>query len=154
MRMACEQDISLKPYETALDKDARFTDRQKNLVLMEELLAHMSHAIGTLRRVIQEWHGAFRDWARRVGFSELADLNAADLAHVLKQVRLAARESVNHASDRPMLHRVSDEADHEPGDEKARDLPGPAGAGQFDKPFPVKQGKLDSARYPAARQVH
>lgn len=54
---------------------------------MEELLAHMSQATGRLKRVLEEWLGAVRDFLRRHGFAELARYNASDLAHVLREAR-------------------------------------------------------------------
>lgn len=105
-RIAHEQRIDLSEYERALADHPRMSERDKRLVLMEELLAHMSQATGSLRRTIEEWLGTLRDWLRHHRLAELADYNAADLALVLKQARQAARESRGLPANKPMFQRV------------------------------------------------
>jgi hypothetical protein len=96
--LARQQGIDLAPYVRSGDPPT---------VLMEELLAHMSKLTGSLKRVVQEWVGALRNWLRANNYAELAKYNEADLAHVLKQARQAVREKAGLPSDRPMFQRDS-----------------------------------------------
>lgn len=109
LRMAREQDINLSEYERAA-QDNKLSARDRRLLLMEELLAHMSKATGKLRRIVEEWLGTLRAWLRRQGLAELSQYNAADLALVLKQARQAARESMGLPADKPMFHRAYETA--------------------------------------------
>jgi hypothetical protein len=82
----------LKAYQ---DGTRLLNAKQRNALLMDELLAHIAEKeTGTLKQKALEILGAIRKWLSDQGFIELAKLNAADLAHVLKQ----ARETVTQAT--------------------------------------------------------
>lgn len=106
-RIAREQGIDIKLYEDAsgttgqsdaqLDDAARTARDKRNLetqrrILIEELMANASKTTGTLRRLVEEYVGALRDFLRRHGLAKLADYGMTDLAHVMKQARLAAQQ--------------------------------------------------------------
>jgi len=95
--LAKQQGIDLSPY---------LRTKESPTVLMEELLAHMSKLTGTLKRVVQEWVGALRNWLRANGYAELAKYNETDLAHVLKQARQAVREKAGLSKGVPMFQRT------------------------------------------------
>jgi hypothetical protein len=62
----------------------------RNGWLAEELLAHIAEReTGTLRQQARELVGAIRAWLREHGFMQLSDLGMTDIAHILKQGRLA-----------------------------------------------------------------
>ncbi|MBS0506593.1 MAG: hypothetical protein JSR53_04325, partial [Proteobacteria bacterium] len=62
----------------------------RNGWLTEELLAHIAEReTGTLRQQAREVIGAIRAWLREHGFARLADMGMTDIAHILKQGRLA-----------------------------------------------------------------
>lgn len=92
---AKKQGIDLSVYESALANNPNISEENKKRILMEELLAHMAHTTGTLRRKLEEVVGAIRQWLRDNGFAELANLGASDIAYVLKQAREAAIEAIN-----------------------------------------------------------
>jgi len=105
-KMAKDQGIDLSHYETTTLGNQSIPERHQRLILMEELLAHVAHATGTLKRSIQEWVGTLRDWLRRNGFAKLADYGVTDLAHVLKQAREAAlNKSQTEDSSQPFYQR-------------------------------------------------
>ena len=97
LRLAKKQNIDLSEYVKAKDPPT---------VLMEELMAHMSALTGTLRRIVEEYVGAVRDFLRRRGIKGFDEIGVTDLAHVLKQARQAARESMGLPADKPMFQRV------------------------------------------------
>lgn len=97
-RLAGKQGIDLSAYDKAIADNPRIGAQDKQRVLMEELLAHISKLTGTLKRTVQEWVGAVRDWLRRNGFAKLAEYGETDLAHVLKQARQAAIEKARTPS--------------------------------------------------------
>lgn len=94
---AKKQGIDLSAYESALANNPNISEENKKRILMEELLAHMAHTTGTLRRKLEEVLGAIRQWLRDNGFAELANLRASDIAHTLRQSRYAMA-SVGQAS--------------------------------------------------------
>jgi len=106
-RLAERQGVDLSGYEKALAENPKLTEQNRQRVLMEELLAHMSRLTGTLKRTAQEWVGAVRDWLRRNGFAELAKYGETDLAHVLRHARQAANEKAGTAGpSRPLFQRT------------------------------------------------
>lgn len=92
---AKKQGIDLSAYERALADNPNISAENKKRILMEELMAHMAHTTGTLRRRLEEVMGAIRQWLRDNGFAELAKLRTSDIAYVLKQAREAAIEAIN-----------------------------------------------------------
>lgn len=110
-KIAADQGIELSHYEATLRASRSIPNAHKRLILMEELLAHMGEATGTLRRTLEEWLGIVRNWLRSRGFADLADYNAADLAFVLRQARQAAQEKAAAGADgQPMYSRRSGDA--------------------------------------------
>lgn len=106
-RLAKDQGVDLSHYEATTLNNPKIPEKQQHLILMEELLAHMSKLTGTLKRTVQEWVGALRDFLRRNGFAKLAEYGETDLAHVLKQARLAAIEKTGAANkSRPFYMRA------------------------------------------------
>src|SRR5690554_1489380 len=87
---AKKQGIDLSAYESALANNPNISEENKKRILMEELLAHIAHTTGTLRRKLEEVLGAIRQWLRDNGFAELANLRASDIAFTLRQAREAA----------------------------------------------------------------
>lgn len=107
MRLAKEQGINLASYVRALNKDAKLSNETKRQILMEELLAHASKATGSLKRVIQEWVGAVRDFLRRHGFAELSKYGITDLAHVLtKEWLLICAQTLRELEVLPMYRFI------------------------------------------------
>lgn len=88
--IAQAQGFNIDHYITGALNDDRLTNRRRGALIMDELLAHMAESTGSLKRVLQEWYGLVRDWFRRKGYDELATLDAADLALVLRRARQAA----------------------------------------------------------------
>ncbi|MFC4819202.1 LPD38 domain-containing protein [Dokdonella ginsengisoli] len=107
-QLARDQGIDLSDYEAGVLGNSKIAARDQRLILMEELLAHMSRTTGTLHRTLQEWVGALRDWLRRNGFAELSRYGATDLAHVLREARQAALSAdAPESKSRPMFQRTS-----------------------------------------------
>jgi hypothetical protein len=88
--MAAEQGFNIDHYIEGAKQDKELTEAQRRVLVMDELLAHMAESTGSLKRIIQEWYGAVRDWLRDNGWAELAKLNAADMAFMLRGARQAA----------------------------------------------------------------
>jgi len=104
--MAKDQGIDLSHYEATTLGNASIPERHQGLILMEELLAHVAHTTGTLKRTIQEWVGTLRNWLRSNGFAKLGDYGVTDLAHVLKKAREAAvNKSQTEDSSQPFYQR-------------------------------------------------
>jgi hypothetical protein len=73
--------------------------------LMEEVLSHIAeNETGSLRQFALEVVGAIKSWLRDNGFMQLAKLDMADIAHILKQSRVAAFEK-SGVVDVPMFKR-------------------------------------------------
>lgn len=104
LKLADEQNIDLGEYLDNVIGNKSIPIREQRLVLMEELLTHMAETTGSLRRVGQEFVGAVRDFMRRHGWKALAEYNATDLAHVLRQARRAAEAAdAEGSSKRPVF---------------------------------------------------
>ena len=83
--------IDLSAYEDGL-KQAKFNQETVNRVLMDELLAHMQQSNKpSIKRFAMEAIGLIRAALRKMGFMELAKLNDADLFHILRKSRKAAK---------------------------------------------------------------
>ena len=109
--MAKAQGIDLSHYEATTLGNSNIPERHQHLILMEELLAHLAHTTGTLKRTIQEWVGTLRDWLRRNGFAKLAGYGVTDLAHVLKEARAAALDKpAAEGSSQPYYQRDPENA--------------------------------------------
>lgn len=106
LKLARDQGIDLSAYEQAGRRDTRLTDQQRNMILMEELLAHAAETTGRLRRVVEEWVGIVRDWLRRKGYMELAKYGITDLAFELRSARQEAIRADEAADDQPMFKLV------------------------------------------------
>lgn len=105
--MAAEQGFNIDHYIEGAKQDKELTEAQRRVLVMDELLAHMAESTGSLKRLIQEWYGAVRDWLRGNGWAELAKLNAADLAFMLREARQAAlRADGGSVSGQPLFRRV------------------------------------------------
>lgn len=105
--MAAEQGFNIDHYIEGAKQDKELTEAQRRVLIMDELLAHMAESTGSLKRLIQEWYGAVRDWLRGNGWAELAKLNAADLAFMLRGARQAAlRADGGSVSGQPLFQRV------------------------------------------------
>lgn len=91
--LARAQGIDLSKYEKGTLGNKNIPESSQPLIIMEELMAHMGHATGTLKRVIQEAVGAIRAWLRKNGYFDLATLGITDLANELKMARKAAQEA-------------------------------------------------------------
>ena len=105
-KMAKEQGFNIDHYIDGAEKDQKLTESQRGVLVMDELMAHMAEATGSLKRLLQEWYGLARNWVRTNGWAELADLNAADLAHILREARLAAQKADGAAAGAPMFQRA------------------------------------------------
>ena len=105
-RLADKQGIDLSQYEDSVLGNEAIRPQDQKRILMEELMAHMSSLTGTLKRTVQEYVGALRDFLRRRGFAALADMGETDLAHVLKQAREAVQEKASGNAPRSMFQRV------------------------------------------------
>lgn len=90
--LARAQGIDLSKYEKGTLGNKNIPESSQPLIILEELMAHMGHATGTLKRVIQEAVGAIRAWLRKNGYFELSSLGITDLANELKMARKAAQE--------------------------------------------------------------
>ena len=100
--LAKKQGIDLSGYEN----DSKLPHSHQRVMMMDELLAHMSHTTGTLKRKLQEYVGMVRDFLRRHGFADLAKYGETDLAYVLRQAREAAlREDSAGAKGSPSFMR-------------------------------------------------
>ncbi len=86
--LAKKQGIDLSGYE----QGSTLPRSHQRVMMMEELLAHMSHATGTVKRKLQEFVGLVRDFLRRNGFAKLAKYGVTDLAHELRGAREAAMQ--------------------------------------------------------------
>jgi hypothetical protein len=97
--LAKEQGIDLSDYTKTLDQDKYLTDRQKLAVLTEELLAHLEEGrvetglklktiTGKLRIYLEGVIGAIRQFLRKHGFAEFAELGVTDLRHLMREARL------------------------------------------------------------------
>lgn len=105
--MAAEQGFNIDHYIEGAKQDKELTEAQRRALVMDELLAHMAESTGSLKRLIQEWYGAVREWLRGNGWAELAKLNAADLAFMLRGARQAAlRADGGSVSGQPLFQRV------------------------------------------------
>jgi hypothetical protein len=63
----------------------------RNAYITEELLSHIAeNETGTIKQRALEVIGAIRNWLRENGFANLSNLGMSDIAHILKQGRLAA----------------------------------------------------------------
>ncbi len=109
--MAESQGFNIDHYIEGAAQDASLTASQRGALLMDELLAHMAESTGTLKRFLQEWYGAVRNWLRENGYAELAKLNAADLSYELRMARQAAMEASEAEAGVPVFNRARDEGD-------------------------------------------
>ncbi|UIF90836.1 PLxRFG domain-containing protein [Cupriavidus sp. UYPR2.512] len=66
---------------------ARYGDEVIKALLSEELIAHIAQEKPTLRQRWKEFVGAIRDALRRLGLTQLAEYNDADLAHLIRTAR-------------------------------------------------------------------
>lgn len=82
-------------------------DALQRALLMEEVLAHEAQGFkqGDLRRIAREIVGAVRSWLREHGLAELASINGADIAYVLRQAREAAMSGKQGVIDIPVFQR-------------------------------------------------
>jgi hypothetical protein len=110
LRLAEEQNIDLGDYVRGVIGNPTIKADQQPLIIVEELLAHMAEATGSLRRMIEEAVGVIRAWLRESGWAELADFGATDLAAVLREARQAAQAADAQATGDavPAFQRVAD----------------------------------------------
>ena len=105
--MAAAQGFNIDHYIEGAKQDKELTEAQRRVLVMDELLAHMAESTGSLKRLIQEWYGAVRDWLRSNGWAELAKLDAADLAFILRGARQAAKRADGGAvRGQPLFQRA------------------------------------------------
>lgn len=105
--MAAAQGFNIDHYIEGAKQDKELTEAQRRVLVMDELLAHMAESTGSLKRLIQEWYGAVRDWLRANGWAELAKLEAADLAFMLRGARQAAQQADGEAvRGQPLFQRT------------------------------------------------
>ncbi|HNA22073.1 MAG TPA: hypothetical protein PLN40_11765 [Agitococcus sp.] len=70
-------------YEKGLAQ-ANYSQETKNLILMDELLAHIAEIrTPSIKQAFNELMGKIRAWLRQKGFAKLANFNNQDLAHIL-----------------------------------------------------------------------
>ncbi|HNJ86750.1 MAG TPA: hypothetical protein PKN43_10805 [Agitococcus sp.] len=63
---------------------ANYSQETKNLILMDELLAHIAEIrTPSIKQAFNELMGKIRAWLRQKGFAKLANFNNQDLAHIL-----------------------------------------------------------------------
>lgn len=83
--LAAKHGIDLSKYEKLYEGERA---SYRNAVIAEELLAHISESPKPkLVQPVKELIGAIRAWLRKNGFAELASVNDADIAYLLKQSR-------------------------------------------------------------------
>ena len=81
--LAKQQGIDLALYEKGLAQ-ANYSQETKNLILMDELLAHIAEIrTPSIKQAFNELMGKIRAWLRQKGFAKLANFNNQDLAHIL-----------------------------------------------------------------------
>lgn len=89
LRLARQQGVALDAYVDGLAGDRTLSPRERVAILTEELLAHLNETRGSLRAYLEEIVGTLRQWLRRNGFAELAELGVTDLRAELRDARRA-----------------------------------------------------------------
>lgn len=99
--------VNLSAYEKGLQQAGTRKD-VANQILMDELLAHMQQSNKpSVKRFAMEAIGLIRAGLRKMGFAKLAKLNDADLFHILRKSRKAAKMDGKAKSKLPMFSRKS-----------------------------------------------
>ena len=93
-KLAKDHGVDLTIYEEGL-KQAEYSQEIKNLILMDELLAHIAQVnTPSIKQTFNELMGKIRAWLRKVGFAKLANFNNQDMLYILANAKKAARNSV------------------------------------------------------------
>lgn len=88
-----------------MNRKAGGQDQLRKAWLMEEVLAHIAeNETGSLKQMALEIIGAIKAWLRDNGFVQLAKLDMADIAYILKRARQEAF-STQGVSDLPAFSR-------------------------------------------------
>lgn len=110
--------VNLSAYEKGLQQAGTRKD-VANQILMDELLAHMQQSNKpSVKRFAMEAIGIIRAGLRKMGFTKLAKLNDADLFHILRKSRKAAKmdgksnqnSDINFSMDKKTLTKQELEA--------------------------------------------
>ncbi len=102
-KLSREQGINLAAYERGILGNPEIAASKQPLILMEELLAHIGETTGSLRRLLEEFVGMLRAWARKANSKWFAELGVTDMAYVLREARNAAKRADKAAAGKPVL---------------------------------------------------
>jgi len=102
-KLSREQGINLAAYERGILGNPEIAASKQPLILMEELLAHIGETTGSLRRLLEEFVGMLRAWARKARSNWFAELGVTDMAYVLREARNAAKQADRAPKGQPMF---------------------------------------------------
>lgn len=105
-KLSREQGINLDAYERGILGNPEIAASKQPLILMEELLAHIGETTGSLRRLLEEFVGMLRAWARKARSNWFAELGVTDMAYVLREARNAAKQADQAPKGQPMFKLV------------------------------------------------
>lgn len=106
-KLSREQGINLAAYERGILGNPEIAASKQPLILMEELLAHIGETTGTLRRLLEEFVGMLRAWARKSNSKWFAELGVTDMAYVLREARNAAKRADAAPTGQPLFKLVN-----------------------------------------------